>query len=247
MELCYIDRGTVHWWVEREFHEVSGGHVYITWPHERHGGVGAALEPCKLYWMNLFLWPGGRSGKRTLLDLPPAEARLAVDALIQLPRCFAAPSTVGGAYHRILDTLLEPKTARGLLEVRSGLLEIITTLLRAANAVEHSEHSLMVREAMKLMENHLEEPLPLPEIARKLGWSPSHFKQRFRAEVGIPPAQFYLRRRITEACRRLQSSTNNVTRIGLDLGFQSGEYFATVFKRVTGLTPRTFRERAGRS
>src|SRR5262249_23494035 len=94
---------------------------------------------------------------------------------------------------------------------------------------------------------NLAEPLTLPGLAQKLGWSPSHFKTRFREEIGIPPAQFYLRRRITESCRRLEGTGHSVTRIALDLGFESAEYFATAFKRVTGLTPREFREQASSS
>jgi AraC-like DNA-binding protein len=96
------------------------------------------------------------------------------------------------------------------------------------------------------MESNLELPLPLSELSRRLGWSPTYFNRKFRAEVGTPPANYYLRRRIAEACRRLHADGRAITEIGLELGFGSSQYFATAFKRTMGITPQAFRRKPAR-
>ncbi|MBA3382582.1 MAG: helix-turn-helix domain-containing protein [Actinobacteria bacterium] len=60
----------------------------------------------------------------------------------------------------------------------------------------------------------------------------------------MPPVEWQLRRRIGEACRRLERTDEAVTSIGFRLGFSSSQYFATSFRRVMGLSPTAFRTAA---
>ncbi len=102
----------------------------------------------------------------------------------------------------------------------------------------------MVREAIRLMESNLESPMRLSAVARTLGWSLSHLKAVFTREVGISPADFYRRRRLLEACERLDSSPVSITEVAHSLGFADAQNFSTTFKRVMGVTPQAFRKSA---
>jgi hypothetical protein len=97
------------------------------------------------------------------------------------------------------------------------------------------------------IEHHIEEPLPVERLARESGLSVSRFKSRFRAESGFPPAEFVLRRRIERASRLLSSSHGTVLEVALQSGFTSSQYFASAFRRVTGMTPTAFREKIHKS
>ena len=57
-------------------------------------------------------------------------------------------------------------------------------------------------------------------------------KARFREELGMPPHEYILRRRIDRAATLLADKTTNrsVTEVAYDLGFSSSQYFATVFQ-----------------
>jgi AraC-like DNA-binding protein len=83
----------------------------------------------------------------------------------------------------------------------------------------------------------------LDDLARHARLSLSHFKKRFRTETGLSPRQFILRDKIEAAKRVLCHQDTSVTNLALDLGFVSSQYFATVFKRITGLTPSDYRGR----
>ncbi|MBC8010767.1 MAG: helix-turn-helix transcriptional regulator, partial [Burkholderiales bacterium] len=90
---------------------------------------------------------------------------------------------------------------------------------------------------------HLAEPdvLDVGSLARIAELSVSRFKTRFKAEFGVPPAEYVLRARVEEARRRLARPGATVTYVALDLGFSSSQYFATSFKRLTHSTPSGFR------
>jgi AraC-like DNA-binding protein len=50
-----------------------------------------------------------------------------------------------------------------------------------------------------------------------------------------------LQTKIEAAQKRLRAGGDSITQIAMDLGFVSSQYFATVFKRIAGQTPRDYR------
>ncbi|HEY3377167.1 MAG TPA: helix-turn-helix transcriptional regulator, partial [Armatimonadota bacterium] len=78
--------------------------------------------------------------------------------------------------------------------------------------------------------------LPLDTLAELLNLSTSRFKAKFKLEVGIPPAEYIMRRRLDRA-KTLLCAGHSVTTTAYALGFPSSQYFATAFKRYTGQRP----------
>ena len=73
------------------------------------------------------------------------------------------------------------------------------------------------------------------------GLSLSRLKARFKKETGVSPANFIMLRRIEGAKELLDRTDKNITDVAFELGFSSSQYFATAFKRYTGMTPKEFR------
>ena len=91
------------------------------------------------------------------------------------------------------------------------------------------------------MDRHLEDPLPLPEIARRVGWSTSNLKTQFPKETGLTPGEFYLRRRLAAARERIASTDESLALVAQRFGFNSSQYMANCFRRVAGRTPSSYR------
>jgi AraC-like DNA-binding protein len=120
----------------------------------------------------------------------------------------------------------------------------LIALLLQVIADSHREPCPRISEALSDLLRHIEsrhqEPLPLRTLASQVGLSLPRFKARFRQEVGIPPAEYVLRCKVSAAQRQLTNPHSTVTDVAYSLGFSSSQYFATVFRRYTGQTPRQF-------
>jgi AraC-like DNA-binding protein len=87
--------------------------------------------------------------------------------------------------------------------------------------------------------------LSLAEIARDIDLSPFHVARCFRAHTGTSLHQYQLSLRLGLAMTALRDGEDNLTRLGLDLGFASASHFSTTFRRAYGLSPRDAQRATG--
>lgn len=228
-EVCWLRRGRVEWWVGDEAFTVPTGSCYLTRPNEWHGAVHSVLEPCELYWLGL------RFGAMPDIDL----------ALQAVPRVFPGTASLGDWWQDLLQQHRPPLAAHAALAAQATLtclmVDIVRCAQRASTVVAPSQ--AIVR-AQAFAHEHLAEEPSVAALARAAGLSASQFHARFAEEVGEAPAEWMRRMRLDRARRALAASDAPITGISLDLGFPSSQYFATVFRRYTGMTPRAYREHA---
>jgi AraC family transcriptional regulator len=98
-----------------------------------------------------------------------------------------------------------------------------------------------LRQVLEFMHTKLESQVTLKDIARSAGLSPSHFSAQFHASTGVTPHQYMLRLRIDRTKRLLKDSNLSILDIGIAAGFENQQHFATVFRRLTGSSPSTYR------
>lgn len=99
-----------------------------------------------------------------------------------------------------------------------------------------------VRRAMDYINDNLAEDLVLGEIAGVAGLNPFYFSRVFRESTGTSPHQYVLRCRIEQAKRLLADKRMPLVEVALCVGFPNQSHFTTLFHRLTGVTPRTYRE-----
>lgn len=63
----------------------------------------------------------------------------------------------------------------------------------------------------------------------------------FKKTTGITPHQFVTRELITRAQQLIRETSRSLIEIPLDVGYTSPSSFTKVFRRVTGMTPMSFR------
>ncbi len=243
-ELCHIVAGSVEWWVEQQVFTVGPGQAFLTRPGERHGGVDAVLHPCELYWLQLVI---PSRGPLPGLDAP--TTRRLRHGLRSMPaRHFPASPTLADAFARLLAEHrhrdpLSPVLARAALHAMlvAALRDAAAT--RAADAHANAHPSPPIRRALHWMRQHLHEQFTVEDAAAAAGLRVAQFHHRFRREVGFTPIDWRTRHRVERAKHRLLASSDSITTIAMDLGFASSQYFATVFRRHVGLSPRAYRDR----
>jgi AraC family transcriptional regulator len=102
---------------------------------------------------------------------------------------------------------------------------------------------LRVTDALRRIEADANEPLALADLAREASMSRYHFLRAFRRIVGMTPHQYVLRTRLHRAALLLRRSTQSISAIAFDVGFNDLSTFNRRFRRVMGLSPSAYRLR----
>lgn len=91
-----------------------------------------------------------------------------------------------------------------------------------------------------IMQDHMEDPLPISELAAQVGLSSRSLERRFKADFGTTPNSFYREMRLSKANNLLLNTKLSVAEVGLACGFPSG--FSGLYKAQFGLTPLALRK-----
>ena len=121
--------------------------------------------------------------------------------------------------------------------VNAILIETVAAFARPA-ALTGSD---VITQVMDWIRAHCTEPLRISDLVRISGYSRTRLFALFAAEAGLSPNDFLLRCRIDRAKELLRAAPAPLTHVALDCGFSSSTYFATVFRKYTGYTPRQWR------
>lgn len=104
---------------------------------------------------------------------------------------------------------------------------------------EPSQSSTAATRAWAL--EHLDRPLPLPDLAAHARMSVRTFTRRFRAEVGTSPGQWLTRQRVERARHLLEASDLSVDTIVTQSGFGVPSSFRQHFRTMIGVSPSAYR------
>lgn len=99
--------------------------------------------------------------------------------------------------------------------------------------------------AAALMERHIEEPLPMAELARRAGLSPRQLQRMFRHYLDMAPHQYYLRVRLERARTLLQQTGMSIMDVMVACGFESSPHFSKAYREQFGHAPSAARRLAG--
>lgn len=115
-------------------------------------------------------------------------------------------------------------------------------------AVRHHGTDIVeeVRDAIAVMDRHIEASLSISEVAARANLSLGRMERLFRKYFDTTPAEFYMRLRLERGRQFLVYTSMNVLDVAIACGFASQEHFARRFKRAYGRSPREERALSAR-
>ncbi|WP_096291287.1 GlxA family transcriptional regulator [Mycobacterium ahvazicum] len=91
------------------------------------------------------------------------------------------------------------------------------------------------------IENNAHLPLTLRDIARRAASSERTINRRFKLETGQTPMQWVNNVRVRHAQRLLERTADSVETISRQVGFASATNFREQFRRLSGVSPQSYR------
>lgn len=266
IEVHYLARGHATWWLEtdqREYH-VHAGQTILILPGEVHSGLGGSLQPCELYWMRFVLPPPGESLpgfdlSQTALFRRGFESGIKKRVVDHYNQKSLASPSVGwasggmGMVPELFQSLLLEHRNRSKhcnVEVARSLLHTLLAVLLRSHCYcesvggETVPLSWRVNRAVAWLEAHYTDPDDaFDQLCRDLNCQKFNLKEQFKREMGCTTAEFVFEKRMRLACEVLRTTEWTVTEVAMHVGSSSSQYFATAFRRFTGMTPTEFRMR----
>jgi len=134
--------------------------------------------------------------------------------------------------------------------IASYLSELIILFLRQVNlSVPDKEpeepyrrhyHSETVNKAMRILREEYMRPLNLLQLSKAVGISESHLRTLLRKETGENFSSILHKHRVEAAKHLLRESIYSLEEIAGAVGYQSLSFFFKIFKRFTGMTPKSY-------
>ena len=241
LEISLCLRGDLEFELEGQAYPFRPDTVFVSRPDEMHRLKYYPRSMSK-YWV-LFRIP---KGDFPLLALPKDEAHWLRKEMLALPRSFTDTGhRVRSAFQRLFHVYdsapVKTPQRKGLL--RNAAFSLFIALVETAKA---EERILPMTRLSQIVEEIRREPgraYPVGELARRTALSPTGLLQRFKRLTGFPPHAFILSCRIEKAKQELEKGDAPIAIIADNLGFPSAQHFATIFKRITGVSPSDWRVR----
>jgi AraC family transcriptional regulator len=98
------------------------------------------------------------------------------------------------------------------------------------------------RQLVEFIDSQLAEAISLGQLAGLCALSEYHFARMFRESFGLPPHQYVLARRLSQARDLLRTTSQPLGDIALACGFASASHFTNRFRQALGGTPGEYRQ-----
>jgi len=147
-----------------------------------------------------------------------------------------------GLYRKMLEVSNGERP--GYRQLLSGILIHLLAYLffrEKDNNWKDKEVLNKIDKARLMIREKLNSPVSPEELAAALNMSYTWFRRMFRQYTGLAPAQYITQLKIQKARELLSVTSMPIKEIALELGYESIDYFSTLFKKQTGTTPGQFR------
>ncbi|QEC76315.1 AraC family transcriptional regulator [Mucilaginibacter ginsenosidivorax] len=145
-------------------------------------------------------------------------------------------------FHTLIKTV--ERAEIGYRQIVTGITLQMLGLLSALSKFHDqtgSKNERLVSKAKFLLQESVENPVSLEDIAKELPMGYSNFRKTFKQVTGLSPNQYHLELRLDKAKNLLAFTNLTVNEIAYQTGFESIFYFSRMFKKKNGLAPKEFR------
>lgn len=131
-------------------------------------------------------------------------------------------------------------------EITGSLLITLLKYVQRADQRQQVSRSLhpSVRNAIQIIEQNINTPIRIEELAQQVHLSVGHLQALFRQQFGCSPLKYQQELRMKQACQLLEQSNLTLDQIANRCGYLDVGYFGRVFRKTYRTTPTTWRERS---
>lgn len=153
---------------------------------------------------------------------------------------------MGGDSARLLDVKVrlgaEIENIATNRQLRSWLDDVFRDLSWFAQENQQDFAAKAVVKVKQYIHANYPKSIMLEELARLVLLSPSYLSHAFSESCGVSITEYLKTVRVKKAQAMLRSSDKSVTEVAASVGYPDPNYFARVFRNITGKSPQQYRK-----
>jgi AraC-like DNA-binding protein len=154
---------------------------------------------------------------------------------------------LGRSFNALALQLAEPDEPQPMY-IDGWAMQVLAHVRRAGRTAEPRRPARtsglapwQLRRAKEMLLADVSEHLPLAAVAAACRISVSHFARAFRVSTGVPPHQWLIAARVSNARDLLAQSETPLAEIATMCGFADQSHFSRLFARAHGTSPGSWR------
>lgn len=229
-------------------YQVNANDCFLIYPNELSSYHSLTDKTWSYYWIGiagtfaeeLISRAGFGTGRQALhfadMDIFNTLAKLVDAAILYQNDSFALDLKTNSLLYQLFSTLyLEGKEKR--LTFPPAVHEDNSALFGIGGSSQQ-----WVRTVTALIQDNYGENLKVDSIADYLHLNRSYLSSLFKQETGFSIKQYLSYYRIEAAKKKLLNTSDSISQISFQCGFQDPLYFSRIFREWVGLTPSEFRQ-----
>ena len=153
-------------------------------------------------------------------------------------------SEIFGLNYRYLSEIKEKRTIEDITYWLSNILARFTDCVFNLAEVRHKD---IIYKALNYIQKNYMKKISLEEVANAVYLAPSYFSKIFKDETGSSFVSYINKVRVDVSRELLLDLAVPLTDIANLVGFEEQSYYTKVFKKITGVTPGSYRQSMGAS
>ena len=142
------------------------------------------------------------------------------------------------------DCLLNDMNSNSPIVVHKSKISIsnIILLLLRNNVITSGQIPGKIQKIISYINKNFDKDITLESISKEFETSANYLGKQFKNLLGITFNDYINRVRMRFACNLISSTDMSMKEIAHAAGYSSTEYFYSIFKKTTGVTPKTYRK-----
>lgn len=240
-EIVYADKKSVVITAGSKELTLRAGQMYIHRPNEFHkircDGTRAANSVILSFDCDC---PELMNVAGMVINCSVEEKRLIGRIISEATDAFSTP--LGISYTRVLE-----KSGTGDFGceqlIRLYMEQLLISLIRGHKTgvpAKNAENNKLLSRICEYLESNVGSHLQFSDIQKEFNLSASVIKRLFQSGMGCGVMEHFTRLKIDAAKQMIRENEFNFTEIADRLGFNTPQYFTTVFRRISGMTPSEY-------
>lgn len=116
-------------------------------------------------------------------------------------------------------------------------------LIELARAIRENDNPrVSLSKSLSYINNNFNTQIKIPDLAKMESLSMTQYNLHFKNQIGMPPTKYIITLRMDLARELIESSNLSLVQIASMCGYEDYNFFAKVFKKHTGVSPKRFKK-----